>query len=73
MKKEMRCNPVCDIFSAGVVLHVLLTKCFLFQGETLEDLYLANYKCKINFNDSLYKELDPEAFYLLVKMLMKKP
>lgn len=36
LKKGMKIEPQCDIFSAGAILHTLLTKHALFEGATCD-------------------------------------
>jgi serine/threonine protein kinase len=33
MTSNEKIDPICDIFSAGVILHVLLTNRYLFEGK----------------------------------------
>ena len=40
-----------DIFSAGVILHVLLTGQFLFAGQNLKDIMTKNVKMEFNLSN----------------------
>jgi calcium-dependent protein kinase len=71
--KGQRADPVCDVFSAGVIFHILLTKRPLFEGTKFEEVYENNRKMRFNLNSLGYKKLDPEAMDLLEKMLKIDP
>jgi serine/threonine protein kinase len=71
--KEQRVDPVCDVFSAGVIFHILLTKKTLFEGRKFEEVYENNRKMRFNLNTLLYKKVDPEAMDLLERMLKIDP
>jgi serine/threonine protein kinase len=57
--KGQRADPVCDVFSAGVIFHILLTKRPLFEGRKFEEVYENNRKMRFNLNSLGYKKLDP--------------
>jgi hypothetical protein len=44
MESNERIDPICDIFSAGVILHILLTNRYLFEGKDNQQIY-RNNKC----------------------------
>ena len=72
-KKGDRMTPSCDIFSLGLIFHILLVKRPLFEGKTCEEVYENNKKCKINLNSSLYERVNPKAMELLKRMLAMNP
>lgn len=43
MKENKKVKVACDIFSAGVIFHVLLTNSYLFEGKTSDEVYKSNY------------------------------
>lgn len=66
-------DPVCDVFSAGVIFHILLTKKALFEGRKFEEVYENNRKMRFNLTSLNYKKVDPEAMDLLQRMLKIDP
>lgn len=42
LKKGQTITPKSDIFSAGAILHVLLTGKYLFDGKTPKDVFESN-------------------------------
>lgn len=61
----------CDIFSAGSILHVLLTNSYLFAATSSEEVYQLNFNCaaRLQLSGEKYEGLDPHALALLRKML----
>ena len=72
-KKGDKLSTACDIFSAGLIFHILLVKRPLFEGSTCDEVYENNKKCKFNLNASMYDRVDPQAMDLLKKMLELNP
>lgn len=73
LQKGQKIDPVCDIFSAGVILHILLTARPLFAGKTFEEVYENNKKMNFDLDSSEYADVDPQAMDLLRKMLTVDP
>ena len=72
-EKDEKLSPKSDVFSAGSILHVMLTGKFLFEGQEAQEMYKNNKDCKIDFDQPEYKDLDPNAMDLMRKMLVVKP
>jgi serine/threonine protein kinase len=66
-----KCDPVSDIFSAGIIFHHLLFGCSIFEGKKYNEVLAQNRLCELNFNREIYSKIDPSAFNLLSKMLEK--
>ena len=47
-RKGDKMTPSCDIFSLGLIFHILLVKKPLFEGKTCEEVYENNKKCTFN-------------------------
>jgi serine/threonine protein kinase len=62
-------TPKSDIFSAGVVFHVLLTGRYLFQGKSPKSVFDKNKEFKFDLTRPEYGNLDPSALELLQRML----
>lgn len=66
-------DPICDIFSLGLIFHILLVGYSVFPGKTYNDILKQNRQSDISFDGSVYEKLDPSALDLLKKMLKKNP
>jgi serine/threonine protein kinase len=63
-----------DVFSAGVILYILLTGCSPFYGETYNEILVKNKQCKVNYElEELKVKVSDSAIDLLKKMLEKDP
>ena len=71
--KGQKIEPVCDIFSAGAIFHILLTGKPLFPGRTFEEAYDNNRKMKFDLTTAHYQHFDHSAMNLLKKMLDLNP
>ena len=47
-QKDRKINSKCDVFSAGILFHILLTGRPLFRGETGEEVYQNNKNLNIS-------------------------
>lgn len=66
-------DPICDIFSLGLIFHILLLGYSVFPGKTYNDILKQNRQSDIYFDGPVYDKLDPNALDLLKKMLKKSP
>ena len=64
-------EPSCDMFSAGVIFHILLTRKPLFEGVKYEEVYKRNKQMDFNLKSSAYSGIDRKAMELLESMLVK--
>ena len=62
-------STLSDIFSAGVIFHILLMGKYVFTGKDSKEIYESNKKLNINLNKLEYEKLDSSALELLKKML----
>lgn len=65
-------SPKCDIFSAGIILYILLTGTAPFNGTGFQEIIRQNKACCIQFNDPKLKKY-PNAIDLLKNMLNTDP
>lgn len=70
---KTRCNPISDIFSIGLIFHILLTGRSIFPGKTYNDVLNQNRNCDFNLDHFTYKALPFQAQDLLRRMLDKNP
>ena len=63
----------CDVFSVGVIFHVLLFGEGVFPGKGHHDILRLNKKCEINYLHKRYDQIDIDAKDLLMKMIDKDP
>ncbi|CAD8114022.1 unnamed protein product [Paramecium primaurelia] len=68
-----RYTTVCDIFSAGVILYVLLVGEPLFEKKDRREQLELNRRCEINFQRFTQDQLDDIERDLISKMLAKNP
>jgi calcium-dependent protein kinase len=65
LNKGDKISPVCDIFSAGAIFHILLMARPLFAGTRFEEVYENNRKLNFNLRNPEYSHVDREAIDLL--------
>lgn len=73
LKRGEKISPACDIFSLGVIFHVLLTSRPLFSGRKLKEELENNKKMNFNLKSKEYSSIDPEGMNLLENMLELNP
>lgn len=72
MRENKAARVASDIFSAGVIFHILLTNSYLFPGNNTQEVYRLNYEAKHDLTGDKYDGLDPDALEMLKKMLTVK-
>eukprot|EP01016_Furgasonia_blochmanni_P033969 TRINITY_DN3613_c0_g1_i20.p1 TRINITY_DN3613_c0_g1~~TRINITY_DN3613_c0_g1_i20.p1 ORF type:complete len:533 (+),score=67.85 TRINITY_DN3613_c0_g1_i20:65-1663(+) len=70
---KIRYNQQCDVFSAGVVLYIILSGSLLFPGHDFYDVFNKNKKCVIEFKDKYWNGVSRAARELVTKMLEVDP
>ena len=73
LNESRHIEPECDIFSAGVIFHILLTRKAVFEGSKYEEVYKKNKEMNINLDGERYASVDSQALELLKKMLVARP
>ena len=73
--KDMKAkySPICDIFSLGLIFHLLLFGRSIFKGKTYNDVLHENRACKFDLDGEEYAKTDRIVLDLLKKMLKKDP
>lgn len=66
-------DPICDIFSLGLIFHILLLGVSAFPGKTYNEVLAQNRASNFSFDGQIYKKIDPEALNLMIRMLKKSP
>jgi calcium/calmodulin-dependent protein kinase (CaM kinase) II len=64
-------NEKVDVWSAGVVLYVLLAGFPPFYGETAEEIFQAVVRGNLRFPPKVFRNVSPEAKDLLRKMICR--
>ncbi|CAD8197215.1 unnamed protein product [Paramecium pentaurelia] len=73
MEGQQFYDEKCDVFSAGVILYLLITGGQPFTGKDQKAILKANKDCQIDFDDSLFKSAPIQMQDLIKSMLQKKP
>lgn len=68
-----RLSAKCDMFSLGVIFHILLCRTHLFNGTNCDEVYSKNKKMDFNLNHPKYANGESKAMDLLKKMLHEDP
>lgn len=73
--KDMKTKyaPVCDIFSLGLIFHLLVFGKSLFKGKTYNEILNENRACHFDLNSAEYEKTDELTMDLLRKMLKINP
>lgn len=66
-------EPISDVFSAGIIFHILLLGKSVFPGKKYNDVLAQNRSCEFNFHSELYQNVPFTALQLLTMMLEKDP
>lgn len=66
-------DPICDMFSLGLIFHILLLGNSAFPGKTYNEVLAQNRASNISLDGEEYKKLDQDAVQLMGKMLKKSP
>jgi len=66
-------DPVCDMYSLGVIFHILLFGKSPFNGKTYNDILSQNRAAEINWTDNMYKKIPDSILTVLKHMLEKDP
>jgi calcium-dependent protein kinase len=66
-------SPICDIYSLGLIFHILLFGKSAFPGTTYNEVLAQNRAANIDFSKEEYKTVGEDALDLLQLMLRKKP
>lgn len=66
-------SPICDIYSLGLIFHILLYGKSAFPGTTYNEVLSQNRAANVDLSSEDYKRVGEDALDLLVMMLKKKP
>lgn len=66
-------DPVCDIYSVGLIFHILLFGTSPFNGQTYNEVLTLNREANIKMDTPEYLKIPIDAFDLLKKMLEREP
>lgn len=73
-------DPISDVFSVGVIMHLLLFGVSVFPGKKYNDILTQNRACDFDFSNEMYQKYvanggpcELQAYELMKKMLEKNP
>lgn len=49
-------NPISDVFSVGVIMHLLLFGVSVFPGKKYNDILTQNRACDFDFSNEMYQD-----------------
>ena len=49
-------DPISDVFSVGIIMHLLLFGVSIFPGENYQDILTQNRACNFDFTNEIYKK-----------------
>jgi calcium-dependent protein kinase len=71
--KKMTYNKKVDIFSAGIILYVMLSSRAPFFGKTQNEILMRNKECKIYFQDRYWKNVSREGIDCVLRLTDSDP
>jgi serine/threonine protein kinase len=72
-KSGEKLTPRCDIFSLGVLFHILMCRTHLFNGKNCDEVYMKNKKLDFDLSHPKYQAIDQKAMTLMRRMLEADP
>jgi len=66
-------NCKADIFSLGIISHILLTGIPPFQKNTYKETLMANKDCVLNFEHEMWNNVSIEAKYFIKEVTLRDP
>lgn len=66
--KRMAYGTKVDMFSAGVLMYIILSGRTPFFGKNANEILLRNRECKIYFQEKYWKNTSPDAIDLILKL-----
>lgn len=66
-------SSACDVFSLGVIFHILMFKKPLFEGKDVKEVIRKNCDCEINYEADTFSSLSSESLEFFKKMLARNP
>ena len=66
-------HPICDLFSLGLIFHILLTGKSAFPGKNYNEVLSQNRASKITLTGEMFKNVSAAALDLLGRLLRKSP
>ncbi|EGR33427.1 protein kinase domain protein [Ichthyophthirius multifiliis] len=71
--KSLGYSTICDMFSVGVIFHILLVGETVFPGNKFNDVLKKNKEANIDFTRKIYENISLPAKNLLKQILQKEP
>jgi len=71
--KKMPYGQKADIFSAGVIMYILLSGRTPFYGKNASLVLMRNRECKIYFHENYWKNISHQAIDLIIRLTDSNP
>ncbi|OMJ83266.1 hypothetical protein SteCoe_15854 [Stentor coeruleus] len=71
MKKAY--NNKVDIFSAGIILYIILSGRAPFYGKTSNEILIKNKECRLQFHDKYWREVSKDAVDMVLRLTDPDP
>ena len=71
--KKRNYGKKCDVFSAGIILYILLSYRAPFFGKSTNEILVRNKECKIYFQDKYWKHVSREGIDCVLRLTDPDP
>jgi serine/threonine protein kinase len=71
MKKSY--NKKVDLFSAGIILYIIVSGRVPFYGNTSNEILIKNKECRLHFHEKYWKHISRDAIDLVLKLTDPDP
>ena len=59
-------SPICDLFSVGVIFHLIALRKSPFPGREYDEVLSQNRHCNINYDHAMYQNMPSACIFLIM-------